>query len=248
MSAEQSPGPVPTAGPAPQIPAALRDPVTAALHGPDARFRVQSGRIARYHPQVAGFFAHPREFTGRDWSDTAALAADGDGIALLRDRASPLPDGARLLRTVELRQFSGAGLDTAEDPAAEPLTGADVAQMAALIARTKPGPFLPRTIELGGYLGIRDHGRIVAMAGERMHPRGWTEISAVCTAPQARGRGLATRLIRAVGAAIAARGDVPFLHTGGDNPAQRLYRDLGFTLISTVPLEIVRFAGDTVEP
>ncbi|MGV7904216.1 GNAT family N-acetyltransferase, partial [Mycobacterium kansasii] len=87
---------------------------------------------------------------------------------------------------------------------------------------------LPRTIELGTYLGIRDaDGALIAMAGERMHPQGWTEISAVCTAPEARGRGLASRLIRAVGHGIRERGDVPFLHTSDDNPAQKLYDAMG---------------------
>ncbi|MEU4215657.1 GNAT family N-acetyltransferase [Actinoplanes sp. NPDC026623] len=55
-------------------------------------------------------------------------------------------------------------------------------------------------------------GALVAMADERLHPPGWTEISAVCTDPAHRGQGLATRLVRAV-AGIRARGEIPFLHT-----------------------------------
>ncbi|MFG1886179.1 GNAT family N-acetyltransferase [Micromonospora sp. NPDC049102] len=78
--------------------------------------------------------------------------------------------------------------------------------MLSLIARTQPGPFLPRTVELGTYLGLRRDGALVAMAGERLHPPGWTEISAVCTAPEVRGRGLATRLVQAVAAGICAWG------------------------------------------
>jgi predicted GNAT family acetyltransferase len=68
------------------------------------------------------------------------------------------------------------------------------------------------------------------MAGERMRPPGWTEISAVCTDPAYRGQGLAGRLVRAVAVAIRRRGDVPFLHTAADNhTGQRLYAHLGFT-------------------
>jgi predicted GNAT family acetyltransferase len=103
--------------------------------------------------------------------------------------------------------------------------------MLDLVERTKPGPFRPRTIELGRYLGIRIDGELVAMAGERLHPPGWTEISAVCTDERMRGRGLASRLIRAVGHGIRARGEIPFLHASAANTnAIRLYESMGFVL------------------
>ena len=81
--------------------------------------------------------------------------------------------------------------------------------MLDLVARTEPGPFLPRTIEMGTYLGIRRGGALVAMAGERLHPPGWTEISAVCTDDAYRSRGLGTRLVLAVAAYPAGRDTVP---------------------------------------
>ena len=86
------------------------------------------------------------------------------------------------------------------------LGAADVPEMLDLVERTQPGPFLARTVELGTYLGIRRDGRLVAMAGERLHPPGFTEISAVCTDAAYRGQGLATRLVRAVAAGIRRRG------------------------------------------
>jgi predicted GNAT family acetyltransferase len=89
--------------------------------------------------------------------------------------------------------------------------------MLELIARTRTGPLLPRTIELGRYLGIRSGGTLVAMAGERLHPPGWTEISAVRSDAAHRGEGLATRLVQAVGAGIKARGEKPFLHVAATN-------------------------------
>lgn len=103
--------------------------------------------------------------------------------------------------------------------------------MLDLVARTRPGPFLPRTIELGTYLGIRREGALVAMAGERLHPPGWSEISAVCTDESVRGQGLATRLLLAVSHEIRERGETPFLHAAADNiHAVRLYESLGFRL------------------
>ena len=218
----------------------LADPVNSALSGPHARFRQAAGRIQRYHPDVSVFYGHPRELTDEDYADVARLTG-ADRIALLRDRSAPLPAGWTVLETIGLVQFDGSAVETAPEPEAVRLTADDVPEMTALIERTKPGPFLPRTIELGTYLGIRDaDGALIAMAGERMHPQGWTEISAVCTAPEARGRGLASRLIRAVAHGIRERGDVPFLHTSDDNPAQKLYAAMGFVHTGTVPLEVIR--------
>jgi ribosomal protein S18 acetylase RimI-like enzyme len=106
---------------------------------------------------------------------------------------------------------------------------ADVAEMTDLVTRTEPGPWRPRTIELGGYVGVRDAPALVAMAGERMRPPGFTEISAVCTDPAYRGRGLAGGLTRVVARAIAARGERPMLHASATNEsAVRLYETLGF--------------------
>jgi predicted GNAT family acetyltransferase len=88
---------------------------------------------------------------------------------------------------------------------------------------------------MGLYLGIRHEGRLVAMAGQRLRPPGWTEISAVCTYEDFRGRGLATRLIHAVAHDIRERGETPFLHTGAENTsAIRLYETLGFRLRRTL--------------
>mgnify|MGYP000449768783 CR=1 FL=1 len=127
----------------------------------------------------------------------------------------------------------GFGLKMLGKPAAE--IKARVDEMLALVAQAQPGPFARRTIELGRYLGFRDDdGQLIAMAGERMRPPGWGEISAVATAERARGHGLAERLIRAVGAHIVARGDTPFLHTSADNPARALYERLGFELVEAL--------------
>lgn len=128
-------------------------------------------------------------------------------------------------------QLVDAGVAAAPDPEAVRLGPADVPEMLALVERTRPGPFLPRTVELGTYLGIRREGALVAMAGERLHPTGYSEISGVCTDESARGRGFAGRLVLAVAHEIKERGDPPFLHASATNTnAIRLYESLGFRL------------------
>jgi hypothetical protein len=47
-----------------------------------------------------------------------------------------------------------------------PLGTTDVPEMLELTAVTEPAPFLPQTIQMGSYFGIRaSDGRLVAMAG-----------------------------------------------------------------------------------
>src|ERR1700748_622738 len=58
-----------------------------------------------------------------------------------------------------------------------------IPQMLSLTKLTNPGPFLNRTIEFGHYQGIFDGDKLVAMAGQRMHPFNSAEIRAVGTHP-----------------------------------------------------------------
>jgi ribosomal protein S18 acetylase RimI-like enzyme len=208
----------------------LDDPVRESLRGAHRRFAHWEGRIGRYDPAVARFVGHPPVLDAQDWADLATVLGPGGGTGL-RGHGHVPPADWTLEREIDSVQMDGSGLRVAPDPAAEVLTTADVPEMLALIARTEPGPFTARTIEMGTYLGLRVDGRLIAMAGERLHPRGWTEISAVCTDAEFRGRGYAGRLVRAVGAVIRDRGETPFLHAVAHNTtAISLYETLGFTL------------------
>ena len=101
--------------------------------------------------------------------------------------------------------------------------------MLDLTRRTEPGPFLARTVELGTYVGIRHGGTLVAMAGERLKAPGFTEISAVCTHPDARRRGYGAALTLWMAAHIRQHGDEAFLHVLEANEnALRLYEAIGF--------------------
>ncbi|WP_317441752.1 GNAT family N-acetyltransferase [Streptomyces collinus] len=211
-------------------PHVLDNPALASLTGPHARFAERRGRVLRYPVDVSPWLALPADPDADDWADLAALAGPGAEVPLPGFRGQ-VPDGWEVTFRMEGVQFVDDGLAAAPDPEAVPLGPADVPEMLDLVARTRPGPFLPRTVELGTYLGIRRGGALVAMAGERLHPPGWTEISAVCTAPEHRGEGLATRMILAVAHGIRERGETPFLHTSAENGnAIRLYESLGFRL------------------
>jgi hypothetical protein len=159
----------------------LDRPSWAALTGPHAHFARVAGRAARYDPQVAPFFALEDATDPQSWEDLAILAGPGAELSI---SAVP-PDGVNweIRGSSDARQLVGVTVRPAPDADAVLLTAADVPEMRDLVARTEPGPFRPRTVELGTYLGIRHKGALVAMAGERIRPPGWSEISAVCTDP-----------------------------------------------------------------
>jgi ribosomal protein S18 acetylase RimI-like enzyme len=208
----------------------LDNPIRASLSGPHARFAEQRGNVLRYQADVCPFFAMPEEPDVTDWADAAALASP-DGLLRLSGVQIRPPADWQIEFRADGIQLTGDDVPGTPDPEAVRLGPSDLPEMLALADRTRPGPFLRRTVEMGTYLGIRRDGVLVAMAGERVHPPGWTEISAVCTDEQWRGLGLASRLVRAVAAEIRARSEVPFLHVLATNVnAIRLYQELGFRL------------------
>lgn len=206
----------------------LDNPTLSSLTGPHAHFARRRGNAVSYPPEVAVFTAIPDEPSEADWWDAAALVGPHEAVRLSARELEP-PDGWETLMRLDAVQMTGEDLEPVPDSEAVRLTAADVPEMLDLVERTKPGPFFPRTIEMGTYLGIRRNGELVAMAGERVHPVGWTEISAVCTDEAWRGHGFATRLMRAVAAVIRDHGDVPFLHALAANAAAiGLYESIGF--------------------
>lgn len=222
--------------------AALERPVWSMLTGPQKGLAVDGGAALRIDPHYGPFAA------ARDQSDeaqaalAALLAGPDDRIWLVEREEWPAPAGTRTVRVAPLVQM------VADDPVAlrdddgpfVALGAEDVADMTELALATEPGPWGALTHQYGQFWGIREAGRLLAMAGERMRPApGLAEVSGVCTWPDQRGRGLAGALIRRVMADQVARGDTPYLHSyAGNASAIRLYESLGFrparTMVATV--------------
>ena len=212
----------------------------AALSGPQACFAEASGDAARYASDISPFAALADNGDPAAWGDLAQLT----DYALLMGPALVPGPGWELAVSVPGVQMLGHGMTGVDDPDAVALTETDVPEILELVERAKPGPFRKRTIELGRYLGIRENGKLIAMAGERFRQPGWTEVSAVCTDPDHQGKGLGARLTLAVAAGILSRGELPFLHAAADNErAIRLYERLGFEPGGEVTFASYRYAG-----
>ena len=165
----------------------------------------------------------------------AALGAlmSGSELAVLftPDPVTP-PAEFKILLAETGEQMIGTSAESAIGGVEIVTLGADdVPDMMALTDLTKPGPFSARTHELGTFLGIRIDGQLVAMAGERMKPANYTEITAVCVHPSHRGRGYGQILLAAISRQISARGEIPFLHVFSSNDsAIALYRRQGMEI------------------
>jgi ribosomal protein S18 acetylase RimI-like enzyme len=188
------------------------------------------GPLARRVREDIGPFAAAADESGDAVEALAALARADDDMSLLEPTPPTPPPGIALkLNAAGVQMMARAFTAGGGDFPIGPLGDGDVDEMIALATLTKPGPFRAATHTLGRFVGIRDNGRLVAMAGERMKCDGFTEISAVCTHPDFRGRGYGAALMRAVGDRILSEGETPFLHAYASNTgAIALYRHLGF--------------------
>ena len=219
----------------------LDNPIWHALSTTQRAFAQGNGLARRFLSDVA-------PFGGLIDQSAAAYGAlekilPGAVTALFLDAEPVLPANWEMLHKGEMYQMICEAPARPEDnQVLRTLTKADVPEMLALTKLTEPGPFLPRTIELGAYLGVFDAGYLVAMAGERLHLTGFTEISAVCTHPQYRGRGYGNALLSALISRIVRRGEIPFLHVRtGNVTAVGLYEKLGFRVRAQLHLAVIRY-------
>lgn len=219
----------------------LDNPSWHALTGPHAPFAIGDDLVRRYPPEVAPFVAVRSWDDPRVWDALAELVGPDAEVGLSGTDDPPPPGWEILGHGAGVQMVETDVLATRPFEEAIELGADDVPEMLALVERNQPGPFRPRTHELGRYIGIRREGKLIAMAGERLHPEGWTEISAVATDPEFRGQGLASRLVLDVAFHIQQRGDRALLHAAASNTgAIAVYERLGFVLRRHTTFSAVR--------
>ncbi|WP_404710653.1 GNAT family N-acetyltransferase [Sphingomonas sp. MMS24-J13] len=209
----------------------LDRPIWSALTTRQAHLATGDARALRIDPEI-GLFAAAADRSPESLAALAALAPREGVIGLVEPDEPPVPPAMVMVSSALCHQMMAHDVDPrpAHFPII-PLTDDDAPAMLALATLTRPGPYFSRTHELGGFVGAKVDGRLVAMAGERMKPDGFTEVSGVCTHPDHRGHGYAAALMAHVTARILARGEIPFLHSYSDNAgAIALYEKMGFHL------------------
>lgn len=222
-------------------PQQLERPPWSALTTTHSVFALANDLARRYPPDVA-LMAATRDASDEALQALGTLMQGGDVVGLFGSEPVTAAPNLDVIaqKTVEQMVYDGRPPSPPTDDYLH-LTATDVPEMMQLVELTNPGPFAKRTIELGTYIGIRSGGQLVAMAGERMKFDGFTEISAVCTHPDHRRRGLSSLLVRALVQSILDRGETPFLHIYSDNDrAASLYGHLGFARRRTLTVTVLR--------
>jgi len=224
----------------------LDNPVWWALGFRHSDMAHAVGRARRYHGDVS-VFAAVDTFDKGSWGHLAELVGVAGTCAVIRgDIPSDVPPGWLVKGRGWGRQMlvGIGGLADVELLQTRQLTTDDVPLMLDLVSVTNPGPFRSGTIEMGRYYGHFEGDRLASMAGERLGFDGYTEISAVCTHPDFRRRGLASALTHHVAMGILERGEQPFLHVAESNvSAHRVYKDLGFVERRSVEFALLQAPG-----
>jgi predicted GNAT family acetyltransferase len=210
---------------------ALDYPIWTALTTTQQALAEGDARAWRYPTEITPFAA-TADMSPESFAALRALMSPQDIAVLFTPDAVNPPAGFKVALADTGEQMIGTPVETPANGVDIVTLGVeDVPAMIELTALTKPGPFSARTHELGTFLGIRVDGQLVAMAGERMRPAHYTEMTAVCVHPSHRGRGYGQMLLSAVSRQIVARGETPFLHVFTSNhSAIALYRRQGMEI------------------
>lgn len=222
----------------------LDRPIWSALQTRHAALS-EGGELAKRYGPLMVPFAAARDDSPESLEALGRLAAPDENLIFLQADKIMLPPGhAAELTADAVQMIAGRPFTAFADERVERLGETDAAEMLALATLTKPGPFAPKSMNLGDFWGVKRNGVLMAMAGERLKQPGYTELSGVCVHPDAQGAGLGRLMSLFVAGQICARGDQPYLHAYATNTrAIALYESLGFKLRSKMNVAMVRPAA-----
>jgi ribosomal protein S18 acetylase RimI-like enzyme len=219
----------------------LDRPIWHTLNGAHAALGTGGSLAKRFRPEIHILGAAADRNAEAQAELAGLVPADGELGVVEAEAPLPLVDTMRtfdaIIEQMVLHEWTPP---KPRETGWQPLGEGDAVDMLELATLTKPGPYVLGTHRLGDFVGIRREGRLVAMAGERMRPPGYTEVSAVCTHPDVRGHGFGAQLMAVVIERALARGDGVFLHAFPGNSAIAIYEALGFR--KRRDMHYVRFA------
>lgn len=223
----------------------LDNPIWSSLCTNHAVLAYGSDRALRYPPEIGPLSGVP-QWASENFNALAEQTGPGGIAVLFPEEPHEAPQGWTLVREGPLVQMVQQSPST-DSIAPEiqqkivRLYDRHVPAMVELATLTEPGPFRERTHHLGCFWGIFEDDRLLAMAGQRLQMPEFVEVSAVCTHPDARGRGYAKALIATACSEIHSRGKTPILHSWANNHgAIRVYQSLGFKLRRELHVAVLR--------
>lgn len=222
----------------------LDNPIWNALVTRDAHNNIGSDNFAFFDADVAPFIGMPFWDQNSQRELIHNVDASRNWFLLIGEEVQFIEE-LEMVLTLPLYQFTCKSLKEAPQTKRPleivKLDERHVEEMIMLTKLTKPGPFTKRTIEFGGYYGMIEDGKLVAMGGERLHVEGYTEISAICTHPDYQGLGYAAKITHHLAKSVLNNGLIPFLHARTDNvKAIILYERLGFQIRKEIQFYILK--------
>ena len=148
---------------------------------------ITSENAAVYHPQVFNF-AGLKENTIEAWTELAELVTP-NRIITIAFEPPKTETHWEIVHQLHVNQMMIEKPIPHKEMDFDSLTNDDVPQMIELMEITDASPFTERTMEMGGYIGHKIGGKLVAMGGERMKADEFVEISGIGTHPDFRRRG-----------------------------------------------------------
>ena len=204
-----------------------------------------NGDVGCYLPDIAPF-AGMKDFNDANLKKLYEFIPTGRSVAISSLHKMDHDESRwKLMQPMDVTQMvyehSMNTFITKNSPLIVPLSEEHVPQMMELTALTRPGPFLQQTIRFKNYFGIFIEERLAAMTGQRMHPRPYMEVSAVCTHPDFRGSGYAKALMLHVMKIILDNSFTPFLHVLSNNTnAIEIYKTIGFKTRKQIFVDVIQ--------
>jgi len=209
----------------------LDNPAWNALISGNEQLSYGNGQVRYFDKEVSPFAAF-KENTADNFRLLYEMLPHNGPVLFVTPVETEIPPTWKVLQFIKGLQMVYDVVKTQDGVQTEliPLTGEHVPQMLALAKLTNPGPFAEKTINFGRYHGIFENGKLVAMAGQRLHVFNYAEVSAVCTHPDHTGKGYARQLLIHHINRIKAASEIPILHVRQDNErAIKVYESLGFS-------------------
>src|SRR5687768_8450322 len=178
------------------FPHILDNPIWHALHTGNKHVAFGNEQT-KYIQRDIGLFAGLKSNHENELKELVAFIPGGGVILFVpAEIIIPVNWGIKVKRDILQMVYEGEPFADTNKTGIVKLKDEHIPDMIELTRLTNPGPFFTRTLDLGNYEGIFEGSKLIAMAGRRLQPDPYIEVSAVCTDPDHTGKGYAAKLVK----------------------------------------------------